>query len=210
DGLAREGTGEGLLNVGVDPPRHAGENEHEPERHDDDGEDGRVLHGTDHRALDEEPAHEGDDEGGEEGDPVGQSRLQQRPAEVRAEHGHGALGEVHHVRRLVDHHEGESEARVDAARGEPRHYLLDQDVHYVLGGSGAAPPPGPPITLLDGAAARTPPPGPPTTLLDGAAARTPPPGPPITLLDGAAARTPPPGHVSITFRFITLRAPPRL
>ena len=97
-----------------------------PEGDDDDGEDRRVLDGSDHHALDDEAPDEGDDQRAAERDPVGHARLEQRPREVGAEHRHLALGEVHHVGGLVDHDEGQREARVDAAGGEPRDDLLEK------------------------------------------------------------------------------------
>src|SRR5262249_48849444 len=64
--------------------------------------------------------------------------MDQGRGEVRAEHRHRALGEIHDVGRLVDHDEREGQARVDAAGGEPGDHLLDENIHYARRG---APPP---------------------------------------------------------------------
>src|SRR5262249_14896869 len=48
------------------------------------------------------------------------------------EHRHLALGEVHDVGGLVDHDQGEGEARVDAPGRQPRQHLLEEDVHRSL------------------------------------------------------------------------------
>ena len=55
--------------------------------------------------------------------------LHQAPGDERAEHRHLALREVDDAGGAVDQHEGEREARVDPAGGEPRDDLLEELFH---------------------------------------------------------------------------------
>ena len=83
----------------------------------------------DDHPLDEHAADERDDERGDECDPVGQAGVEHGPREIGTEHRDLALGEVHDVGGLIDHHERQRDAAVDAARREPRDDLLEEGLH---------------------------------------------------------------------------------
>ena len=63
----------------------------------------------------------------DEGDPVGQAGLDQRERDVGRERRHLALGEIHMVRRLVDHHQRQRDPGIDAAGGDARRRNLMQE-----------------------------------------------------------------------------------
>ena len=54
------------------------------------------------------------------------------PGDVGREHRHLALREIHQVRRLVDHHQRQRDAGVDAAGGEAGEDLVQEGVQGVL------------------------------------------------------------------------------
>jgi hypothetical protein len=126
---------EGLLEYVQIQPAAVADHE-EAEGHDHDGENRLVLDRADDHALYDDAAQERGDEGGDEGPPVGKASVEHGPREVGGEHGHLALGEVHHVGGLVDHHEREREARVDSTGGQPGHHLLHEYVHALLSSRG--------------------------------------------------------------------------
>ncbi len=83
-------------------------------------------------ALDRDAADERDRQGGEEGAPVRQPVVDQRPGEIGTEGRHLALREVDHARRAVDDHERERQRPVDAAGGEAADDLLPELAHPAL------------------------------------------------------------------------------
>ena len=80
------------------------------------------------RSIDD-AEHEGADDREREGGPVRHAGLDQRPGEVGREHRHLALREIHQVGRLVDHHQRQRDAGVDAAGGEAGEDLVQEEVH---------------------------------------------------------------------------------
>jgi hypothetical protein len=129
DRLGGEGAGEGLDGVGEYPAGDAVENHEQRDEHHHHREHRRVLHGADDDALDHHAEHEGEHHGEQERRPVGHAGVDQAPGEVGGEHRHLALREVHEVRRLVDHHQRQREAGVDAAGGKSREHLVQEGVH---------------------------------------------------------------------------------
>ena len=80
-----------------------------------------MLHGPNHRYLQNRPEHERDAERREERAPVGQPPLDELVRDVRRQHRELALREVDDVRRLVDEDEREGKAAVDHPERDSLH-----------------------------------------------------------------------------------------
>ncbi len=118
-GRPSNGRGELLQRVAEQPAGDAVEDQQQPDEHADARQhrrpgQRRQQHALDHGARSRTRRHRD-----RERDPVRQPGLDQRQRDVGREHRHLALGEVHVVRRLEDHHQRQRDAGVDAARGDP-------------------------------------------------------------------------------------------
>jgi hypothetical protein len=124
--LPRERARKALDGVAVDPARHAVQDHEQRDEDHHHGEHRGILHRPDDEPLDQHAEHEREKHRRGEGDPVRRASLDEAPRDIGAEHRHLALGEIHEVGRLVDHHQREREARVDAAGGESRQDLVKE------------------------------------------------------------------------------------
>ena len=120
---------EGLDHVVEHPAGAAVDDQQQADEHADRGEHRRVHHRPHQDAFDQQADDEGDHDGEDEGDPVGQAEIDQGQCDVGGERRHLALGEVHVVRRLVDHHQGEGHGGIDAAAGNARQDLMQHAFH---------------------------------------------------------------------------------
>ena len=82
--------------------------------------------------LDRRTERERDRDGGEERCPVRPTRPDQQRGDEGGEHRHLALREVHQVRGLVDHHQRERQAGVDAAGRQASQQLGHESVHSAV------------------------------------------------------------------------------
>ena len=87
-----------------------------------------MLDRPDDHALDGGAEHERDQQGQDEGRPVGHV-VHQRPGDEGREHRHLTLGEVEDVGRAVDEDESQREAREDRALREAADDLLHVPDH---------------------------------------------------------------------------------
>ena len=126
---ARERCREGLYHVVEDPAGAAVDDQQQADEYADRGEHRGVHHWPHQDALDQQADEERGHDGEDEGDPVGQAEVDQGERNVGGECRHLALGEVHVVRRLVDHHEGKRDRGVDAAAGDARQNLVQHAFH---------------------------------------------------------------------------------
>ena len=77
-------------------------------------------------ALDRDAADKGQAHRQDEGHPVGHSPGDQLPGEKGREGRHLALREIEVVDRLVDHHDGERDERINGAVRKTGHNLLEE------------------------------------------------------------------------------------
>ena len=128
-GVGRERAGKLLDGVAEDPAGQAVEDDQQADEDHHLGQVRRLVHGADDGELHRRAQHEGQRHRGQEGPPVRQPRLQQRPGDEGGEHGHLALREIDVVRGLVDHDQGQGHGGVDAASGQAGQQLVDEGVH---------------------------------------------------------------------------------
>jgi hypothetical protein len=124
-----EGTGETLQVVGPDPSGDAVENDQQADHHDHHGKARVVSEGPDQHPFNQDAQSERGSQCQQERPPEGNARLDQGQRDERREHGHLALREVDQVRRLVDHHQRQSDAGVDPAHREAGKNLVQKRVH---------------------------------------------------------------------------------
>ena len=72
---------------------------------------------------------EGERERDDERRPIGQAGLDQHQRDIGGEHRLLALREIDVVRRLIDHHQRERDAGIDAAIGEAGQELVQERLH---------------------------------------------------------------------------------
>jgi hypothetical protein len=107
-----------------DHAHQAVEEQSETERGDHDRQDGRILDGTDHDALDCHAPRERNREHDRKRRPERQAVVHQRPGDERRERRHLTLREVDDACRAIDDHDREREACVDRAFAYARGELL--------------------------------------------------------------------------------------
>jgi hypothetical protein len=127
--LGRKRAGEALDGVGIDPAGDGVEDHQQGDEHHHYREHRGVLDRANHDSFDEDSKNKGKQYRQHEGPPVGDPGVDQAPGDVGGEHRHFALGEVHVVRRLVDHHQRERQAGIDAAGGEAGEHLVQERFH---------------------------------------------------------------------------------
>ena len=122
-GERRVRTGHGIA---VEPSGKRIEDQREADEHDYRSENGRIGERPDDQPLDQDPADERGDDGGEESEPIGFAHVHQLPCEIGREHRHFALSEIDQLRRLVDHHERQRHNRIDTPEREARRQLMQE------------------------------------------------------------------------------------
>ena len=120
---------EGLDHVVEGPAGAAVDDQQQADEHTDRRKHRRIHHRSHQNAFDQQADEEGDHDGDDEGDPVRQAEVDQGQGDVGGERRHLALGEVHVMRRLVDHHQRQRHGGVDPAAGNSRQDLMEHAFH---------------------------------------------------------------------------------
>jgi hypothetical protein len=126
---AGEGAGEDLGGVAEDPAGHVADDQQQADEDADMRQHRRVLHRPHQQPFHQHADDEGHQHGGNEGDPVGDACLHHRPGDEGRERGHLALREIHVMRGLIDHHQGQRDRGIDAPRGDAGDDLMREAVH---------------------------------------------------------------------------------
>ncbi len=119
----------GLDHVIEHPAGTGVDDQQQADEHADRGEYRRIHHRPHQNALDQHAQDERDHHRNKEGNPVRQAGIDQGKGDVGGQRRHLALGEVHVMRRLVDHHQRQRDGRVNAATGDAGQDLVQHAFH---------------------------------------------------------------------------------